>query len=107
MSLLVEYSSWNFENKQLLLQAELHYLDGRFNMAEMTYKASILSAHEHKFYCEEALAHELFGVYLVENEKFAQGVEQLKHAQDKYKNIGALRKAGDVQDFIELIELGG
>ncbi|KAL7525707.1 hypothetical protein ACHAXR_002151 [Thalassiosira sp. AJA248-18] len=59
MSRLVEYSTWNFENKQILLQAEVHNLNGRYAVAELAYRASIASARDHKFINEEALAHEV------------------------------------------------
>ena len=54
-------SKWNWENKALLLQAELHYLNGDLELADTVYEASIKSAREHKFIHEEALAYELYG----------------------------------------------
>jgi hypothetical protein len=101
---LVEYSTWNFENKQLLLRAELHYLDGRCHLSELVYQSSIASAQEHKFTHEEAMACELYGIHLVETKKVAKGLEQLQIARKKYKQWGALRKAGAIKDFIELVD---
>ena len=103
MARLVEFSSWNFENKRFLLQAELHYLNGRYRMAELAYQASIVSACEHKFVHEEALAHELFGIYFVENKRIREGIEHLKIAYDKYMQWGAYQKTSDVKDFLELV----
>ncbi|KAL7539524.1 hypothetical protein ACHAXR_009351 [Thalassiosira sp. AJA248-18] len=103
MSRLVEYSTWNFENKQILLQAEVHNLNGHYAMAELAYQASIASARDHKFINEEALAHELFGVFLLENKKAEKGMEQLNIAHDKYKQWGALKKAEAVKDFINSV----
>jgi len=101
---LVQYSNWNFENKQFLLQAELNYLDGRYVMAELAYESSILSARDHKFIGEEAMAYELFGIYLVENKKIDRGVEQLEMSYKKYTQWGAFRKAMDVRNIIELVK---
>ena len=103
LSQLVEYSTWNFENKQLLLQAELHCLNGRYALAELVYQSSIASAQDHKFIHEEAMACELYGMYLIENKKVMKGMKQLQIAKKKYKQWGALRKAGAVKDFIELV----
>jgi len=102
MTQLLEYSPWNFENKLDLLQAELHYLNNHHNMAELSYQASIVSARKHRFYHEEALACELYGIYLVENKMIAKGLEQLQNAREKYVKWGAMKKADDVKDFMDL-----
>jgi len=100
MTKMVEYSSWNFENKQLLLQAELHYLNGGHRLAVLAYERSIVSAREHKFINEEALAHELFGMYLVENKMIERGIEQLQCAYNKYMQWGAFKKAMTMNKLI-------
>lgn len=105
MTKLVEYSDWNFENKLKLLQAELHYLYDCHSMAELFYQASITSAREHKFLHEKAMAHELYGIYLVENKMVAEGLEQLHQATENYEKWGAQKKADEVNDFIVLINL--
>eukprot|EP00578_Thalassiosira_sp_NH16_P017378 CAMPEP_0181111258 /NCGR_PEP_ID=MMETSP1071-20121207/19174_1 /TAXON_ID=35127 /ORGANISM="Thalassiosira sp., Strain NH16" /LENGTH=596 /DNA_ID=CAMNT_0023195129 /DNA_START=1 /DNA_END=1791 /DNA_ORIENTATION=- len=103
MARLVGCSTWNFENKHKLLLAELYSLDGRFSMAELSYQSSILSAHDHKFIHEQALACELYGVFLVENKNFQGGMEQLQIALNKYTQWGALKKAMDVMDLMILV----
>jgi hypothetical protein len=102
MTQLVECSEWNFRNKLHLLNAELHYLESRNSLAEISFKAAIVSAHEHRFYHEEALACELYGVFLIETNDLATGIEQLQLAIDKYVQWGAEKKADDVKDFIVL-----
>jgi len=97
-------SKWNFENKSKLLQAEHYYTDGKLKSAEVAYKASIVSAQEHKFIHEEALAHELYGIFCVENHMVDRGSKQLHIALVKYKQWGALKKAGDLQLFIDLVD---
>ena len=59
----VGHSTWNFENKHLLLSAELASVKGDFRAAEEKYKASAISAHEHRFIHEEGLAIELLGSF--------------------------------------------
>jgi len=100
-----QYSSWNFENKQLLLQAELHYLNGRHMMAELVYALSITSAREHKFLGEEAMSNELFGIYLVENDKVDCGIQQLEMSYKKYMQWGAFNKARAVEALIDGVQI--
>mmetsp|Transcript_13357 Transcript_13357/g.25522 ORF Transcript_13357/g.25522 Transcript_13357/m.25522 type:complete len:320 (+) Transcript_13357:3099-4058(+) len=100
---LLDYSTWNFENKHMLLQAELHYLNGRHEMAEYAYMHSIHSACEHRFIMEEALAYELFGTYFLENKHVEKGMEQLQLACDRYKQVGALKKTETVKDLMVLV----
>lgn len=76
-------------------------------MAELYYQSSILSAREHRFCHEEALATELFGVYLVERKQIAKGLEQLHDAMNKYKQWKALKKADMVKEFIENVNSFG
>mmetsp|Transcript_26788 Transcript_26788/g.64273 ORF Transcript_26788/g.64273 Transcript_26788/m.64273 type:complete len:1395 (+) Transcript_26788:24-4208(+) len=104
MERLVDCSTWNFENKHILLQAELYYLDGRNKMAKLAYQASISSAGDHKFVQDQSLACELYGIFLVENEEAEGGLEQLQIAHDKYKQWGALKKATDVMNFMNMIK---
>jgi hypothetical protein len=99
----VTMSTWNYENKRLLLQAELHYLDGRLEAAEKAYQASIKSARDHRFIHEEALAHELYGVFCVENGMGETGLMQLRIAMGKYEEWGARRKANEVQLYLAAV----
>ena len=51
----------------------------------------------------QALAMELYGIFLVENKKVSRGLEMLQIATDKYKEWGATKKAQDVNDFVDVI----
>jgi len=101
MSNLVSVSKWNFEHKSKLLQAELHYLKGELGSAEAAYKASINSAHDHKYTSEESLARELYGFFCVENHMADKGLEQLHIAQGMYEQWGARKKVAKLQLFID------
>jgi len=103
MQQLTEYNSWNFENKLCLLQAELHHLNQCNTMAKQSYEAAIESSNKHKYFHEEALTCELYGVYLIENKMVSEGKDQLRLAIDKYRKWGATRKADDVVKLISLV----
>ena len=96
-----EYSDWNFRNKQHLLQALLYYHDCEIILAETSFKASIVSAHEHGFHHEEALACELYGIFLIDTKNIVVGIEQLNLAIQKYMFWGAHNKVNDVKDLIQ------
>ena len=85
------------------MQAELYNLNHHHIMAEVSYQASIVSAHDHKFFHEEALACELYGIYLIENKMLSKGMKQLRKAMKKYKTWGAMKKADYVKDFMYLV----
>ena len=99
-----QYSAWNFSNKLELLQAELHYLKQEYRKAELAYEASIASACEHKFHHEEALALELYGIYLIENGRVLKGLGKLDVAIEKYNRWGAKSKVRDVKLFVERVD---
>lgn len=96
-------STWNFEHKVKLLQAELHYLNGDLESADVAYRASIMSAREHKFLHREALAYELHGIFCIENQMIDKGRGQLDKAIDKYKQWGAFKKASELQLFMDSV----
>ncbi|EJK65447.1 hypothetical protein THAOC_13687 [Thalassiosira oceanica] len=50
-----DHSSWNWENKRLLIEAENHHLNGDLDDAKQKYLLSIGSAKKHKFVHEEGL----------------------------------------------------
>ena len=100
MSKFEQINRWTFENKSLLLQAELHYLNQDYEAAENAYIASIESAKDHKFINEEAMANELFGVFCTENQMSDKGMKHLRIALDLYNQWGAMNKAADLEQFI-------
>ncbi len=79
----------------------MFYLDGECSKAEESYEASIKSAIEHKFYNEAAVAHEMYGIFLLENGRVDEGVEQLNIALDKYEKWGAVRKVRELEQLLK------
>ena len=101
MSQLETISTWNFQNKRMLLQAERHYLNRDLISADTAYEASIRSARDHKWLNEEALAYELHGVFCVENGMRDKGTAQLRAAIDRYREWGAANVAKRVQLYVD------
>ena len=96
-----ELSSWNWESKMVLLEAEKMYTAGKFDQAALLYERSIRLAHDHKFMNDEAIACELAGVFFCE-----QGLSDIKgealllHSVQCYTTWGALAVARRVETFI-------
>ena len=83
------HSTWNFENKYLLLLAELKQVNGDLVSAEEFYKSSILSARSHKFVHEEGLAMESLGLFYRNIGREEDAIEMLMSARSCYVKWGA------------------
>ena len=98
---LAEHSSWNWENKVLLLEAmEMHTL-GNLDAAEPLYTSSIRSAQEHKFIHEEAIASELAGEYLYEQGKHSDAYALFMHSVKCFEEWGADAVAKRVETSVQ------
>ena len=86
-------STWNFENKLMLLQAEESYCDGNVEGAKSLYDAAISSARRHKFINEEALAYELAARFYFETGDEGTSFHLFSKARLKYEEWGAFGKA--------------
>ena len=95
------YSSWNWENKFLLLDAENKYTEGDFVVAESLYDSAILSAHAHKFIHEEAIASELAGTFYHERGQHQKSYSYFLHSIKSYKEWGAFAVARRVEAFVQ------
>ena len=89
----IKYSEWNWENKLLLLEAELHACEGELEMAKSKFIASIDSARRHRFVHEEGLASELLGIFLEESGEVEESKRQFAHARSCYQKWGAFALA--------------
>ena len=86
---LADNSSWNWQNKVLLLDAmEMHAL-GNLDEAGPRYISSIRSAFEHKFIHEEAVASELAGDCLFELGRQSEAYALYKHSIKCFEEWGA------------------
>ena len=96
-----EHSSWNWEDKMVLLEAEKMYTMGNFDQAALLYERAIRLSHEHKFINDEAIASELAGIFFCErglNDMKAEAL--LLHSVQSYKAWGALAVARRVETYI-------
>mmetsp|Transcript_3236 Transcript_3236/g.4867 ORF Transcript_3236/g.4867 Transcript_3236/m.4867 type:complete len:281 (+) Transcript_3236:39-881(+) len=99
--LSVSASTWNFENKLYLLQAEEQFSSRNFEMAEILYDAAIASSKMHKFVNEEALANELAGHFYLETGRRNKSVHYFSRAVAKYNEWGAVAKASSLTEYLD------
>ena len=78
-------SSWNFSHKLLLLQAEQSFYLKEFESAKRYYDDAILSAKDHRFVHEEALACELAAYFLLERSQGISSIPYFLRAQRNYR----------------------
>ena len=88
------HSTWNFENKLLLLEAEFLHSKGEKESAQIKYEASINSARKHHFLHEEGLAMDLFGAFHSENGNADEAMKQIRSARACFEKWGALGIVG-------------
>ena len=91
-----EDSSWNFQNKIDLLNAEQAFSDGDYLRAIAMYESSIGNAGKHGFINELALACERFGLFYQSNGQTIEAQTYFMLSEQHYRPWGATRKADDV-----------
>ena len=96
-----EDSSWNFQNKIDLLNAEQAFTNGDSARALAMYESSIGNAGKHGFINELALACERLALF---HQSIGNTIEAQTHlmlSEQHYRTWGATRKAGDVHHLIQ------
>eukprot|EP00956_Cyclotella_meneghiniana_P008867 scaffold12139_cov60-Cyclotella_meneghiniana.AAC.3 len=93
-------SSWNFEHKLQLMEAECYYCNGNFKKAAELYKKATISAKASKSFYAEGLANELAGKFFLETDNMSVSLEYLKLAHEKYCEWKAEGKANQLVRFI-------
>lgn len=96
-----EDSSWNFQNKIDLLNAEQAFTDGDYPRAVKMYESSIGNAGKHGFINELALACERFGLFHQSIGNTMEAHTHLMLSEQHYRAWGATRKADDVHHLIQ------
>jgi len=94
------HSTWNWENKLLLLEAELYFSKGEMEKAEEKYELAILSARRHRFVHEEGLANELSSAFHTANSNIDKAKSCISEARTCYEKWGAAA-------LVELIDSHG
>lgn len=100
----VKSSAWNFSNKLHLLEAEYFFLMEDDEKAMASYRASIQTAHEHRFVHEEGLAEEKIATYLLHKSKNDDAVRHFTNAKKCYKIWGAQTLVQRINKAIEILQ---
>mmetsp|Transcript_14036 Transcript_14036/g.29534 ORF Transcript_14036/g.29534 Transcript_14036/m.29534 type:complete len:830 (+) Transcript_14036:1-2490(+) len=101
LSKWTESSQWNYQNKFYLLEAEDQYSNNDIENAKSSYTKAILSAREHKFINEEALACELAGYFYLSIDDKSTAVDYFTQAHEKYHEWGAFSKTSKLYEFVQ------
>lgn len=88
-----ESSQWNFLQKFILLEAEDHFCNKRYERAKELYDDAIMFSRQHKFINDEAIACELAGYFLLEVGENASSIDYIIRAHENYHKWGAMGKA--------------
>eukprot|EP00804_Cyclotella_cryptica_P016343 CCRYP_009906-RA/>CCRYP_009906-RA protein AED:0.32 eAED:0.10 QI:0/0/0/1/0.83/0.85/7/0/895 len=86
-------SSWTFENKYFLLEAEEQFSKNKLDLVRATYDKAISSAKAHKLVHEEAIAYELAANFYFNTNDFSTSLKYYTSAHEKYSDWGAYAKA--------------
>jgi len=95
-----EHSSWNWESKVVLLEAEKMYTFGNFDQASLFYERAIRVSREHKLINDEAISSELAGTFFCQQLDDVKAEALLLHSVQSYKTWGALAVATRVETYI-------
>lgn len=85
----------------LLLEAESLFATGEFDQVRSLYDSAVLSAREHKFVHEEAIASELAGIFYHETGHRQESFSYLMHSINCYDKWGAHAVARRVETVIQ------
>jgi len=83
------HSTWNWENKFFLLEAECHFSKGETEKARLNYRLAIESARKHKFVHEEGLANELCSTFHATIGNADKAKSHISEARACYQKWGA------------------
>ncbi|RKP46310.1 GAF domain-containing protein [Cohnella endophytica] len=87
-----------FQAKQVLVEAELARVSGRYAAAEAGYDRAIREAHEHDNVQVESVANELAGSYYARQGKAKVALHYLQAARDAYARWGASLKVRQIRE---------
>ncbi len=95
------FCKWNFENKIKLLEAEhMHFL-GNLELASQLYEDAIESSKQHKFIQEEAMSHELQGMFFYNRGSYSKALASLERSEVCYRTWGAKAVADRIELFVK------
>lgn len=94
-------TSWNFQHKVQLLDAEEQYCHGNFEEAQVSYTNAIANAAARKFINDEALAAERAADFYFINGKMSTALEHYTRAHTRYCEWGAMAKANSLYENLK------
>ena len=101
VGLWLPFCNWNWENKQLLLEAmEMHTLENH-ESAELLYIRAIQSSHKHYFIHEEGISSELAGDFFFERGNFPEAYALYMHSIKCFNEWGAAAVSKRVQNHLQ------
>ncbi|KAL3806185.1 hypothetical protein ACHAXA_011734 [Cyclostephanos tholiformis] len=103
MFCLNDHSTWNWENKTFLLDAEKMYTEGNYHQAASAYDRAIRSANEHRFVHEEAIACELAGGFYYERNFHQKSLAFFKNSIICYRKWEAFAVARRLESRLGVI----
>jgi len=96
-----ELCPWNFRNKVILLEAEMHSFEKRNEQARISYAAAIASARSSRFTHEQGLACELAGSHYTKIGDTETALTCLQQAKECYQLWGSQMKVESINKQIE------
>ncbi len=103
-----ELNPETFQNKLLLIEAELARLNGDHDLATALFERSVLAAEASRFVHEQALAYELAGNHNRQLGRVLSTRFYIQAALEAYQRWGADRKAGRLrEEFADILDSNG
>ena len=102
-----EKSSWNYQCKIHLLEAEVYSATDKKDKAKVSYNAAIAAARSSKFIHEQGLACELAALHYLKCKAYADAVNLFKEAKDCYTKWGSEVKVDSITKQLEKISAKG
>ena len=101
----LQYNTWNFEQKYLLLKAEYLYSKGNYKKAKEAYDSAIGASSKYRFVQDQALCCERAGIFHLENGADATALDYFQRAHILYLEWGADAKAAHVKEKMKTIKI--
>lgn len=95
-----EGSTWNFEQKLKMMEAEENFCLGNFDGAKLSYQDAISAARLHKNLSDEALACELAAKFYFKIGELELSLQHYRLAHEVYGKYGAVGKADKLFTYI-------
>ncbi len=96
-----ENSSWNYQCKIHLLEAEVYSTTDYKDKANVSYNAAIAAARSSKFVHEQGLSCELAALHYLKSRDYASATNLFKEAKECYEKWGSEVKVDSITKQLE------